>query len=399
MTDRPRSSHTLSRRQLIALAGSAIAGQAVAALAAPAAAQTDGLPRFVVVVLRGGMDGLAALPPIGDPHFAAVRPGAVQNAAEAVSLDGLFGLHPALSHLHGLYRARQLLPIHATCTPYRGRSHFDGQNVLETGAAMPFARDDGWLNRALNGWAKTSDAALVSIGGALPLLARGATTVTSWSPSWLPEPSAELLDRVAALYAEEPIAGRELAAALAAARASHAGDGRGGAGQFPQAMAAAARFLTTPGGPRVAVVEQNGWDTHALQAQPGGGLDRNLRQLNDGVAALQEGLGAAWRNSVVLLATEFGRTIALNGTQGTDHGTGGAAFLLGGAVRGGRVLADWPGLQPKQRLDGRDLRPTLDLRTVIGAVLGDHLGITDAHIRGAVFPDAAPSPAVRDVVG
>jgi uncharacterized protein (DUF1501 family) len=235
----------------------------------------------------------------------------------------------------------------------------------------------------------------IAIAQTMPVIMRGDAVITSWYPSILPPPDTDTIARIAAMYTRDP----KLDAALARARSAHemATDVDAGA-QFVNLMAAAGVFLAKPQGPRVALIESTGWDTHANQAATYGALTRNLRELNGGVASLREALGSAWAATVVLIMTEFGRTVAMNGTAGTDHGTGGAAFLLGGAVAGGRVLADWPGLRPNDLYEGRDLRPTTDLRAVVKGVLAEHLGIPDAHIERLVFPDSADVKPSRDLI-
>jgi len=362
-----------------------------------AGAATPGGPRLVLVLLRGGLDGLAAVPAPGDPAFADARGVLGRFATPALPLDGPFALHPALAGLHGLYGQRELLVVHATGLPYRERSHFDAQQVLESGGERPFALDTGWLGRALAGGTGKG----MAFQSAVPLVLRGHAAVDTWAPSRRPEPAADLVDRLARLYSADP----PLAAALARARALR-GDGAmpaaaaggpaamAGAAPGPAAVALArqaAGFLAQPAGPQAAVLELGGWDSHANQAADPGPLVNNLRLLDAVLGALREGLTAAaagdtWARTVVLVVTEFGRTVAVNGTQGTDHGSGGAALVLGGAVRGGRVLADWPGLAPAQRHEGRDLRITTDLRAVFKTVLTDHLGLSAERVAQQVLP-------------
>jgi uncharacterized protein (DUF1501 family) len=358
-----------------------------------------------VVVLRGAMDGLSAAPPFGDPDYERARTGlAIRPPGEAggaLTLDGVFGLNPALAGLHARYGAGELVVFHAIASPYRDRSHFDGQNLLENGSAQPYGLADGWLNRALTGLPGAARAGRSELGIALapamPLMLRGPAPVTSWSPSVLPGPSPDFVARVQRLYAQtDP----KLAAALSgAAEANAAASGIGGAGAgadaFAGLMTAAARFLSDPGGPRVAMAESTGWDTHANQVGPYGVLNRNLLALDKGIEALATGLGTAWSQTAVLIMTEFGRTVAMNGTAGSDHGTASAAFLVGGAVAGGRVLAEWPGLKPANLYAGRNLAPTADLRGVMKAALHDHLGVDPGHIERTVFP-ASGSAALAE---
>jgi uncharacterized protein (DUF1501 family) len=339
--------------------------------------------RLVTVILRGGLDGLWALPPHGDPDYSRIRaelgPGAPGGRNGALDLDGTFGLHPNLRWLHGRWQAGELLPVHAVATPYRRRSHFDAQNVLEIGAASADRTGEGWLNRVLP--ALGADAvepgseAAVAVGTSVPLLLRGPAPVAAWSMDGLPDPDGDTLARLQALYAGDEFLGPRLEAALAAdamAGASAAGEGEVRGRREPELARAAGRMLAHEDGPRIATLDFDGWDSHAAQDA----MRWRLRVLDQALATLQEGLGPAWSRTVVMVVTEFGRTVAPNGTGGTDHGTGGAAFLLGGAVRGGRVLADWPSLAPAALRDGRYLRPTLDLRAVFKGVLGDHLGVS-----------------------
>jgi uncharacterized protein (DUF1501 family) len=362
--------------------------------------------RLLVIILRGGMDGLSAVPAIGDPMYAGLRgrlalPRSGQGAA--LGLDDTFALHPNLPKMHALYRAGELLPIHACATAYRERSHFDAQNVLETGAAHPMARGEGWLNRALGALPRARPEMGMALSAQAPLILRGPTPVSTWSPSGMPDVNTDTMSRLLALYdARDPALANALESAMSAnlvAMDSGAGDmnGRGGRNIVPMAQIAA-RFLKDANGPIAAVMETTGWDTHAAQGVEQGVLARNLTQLDNGLDAFKTEMGAEWRNTVVIIATEFGRTAAPNGGGGTDHGTGAAAFLAGGAVHGGRVLADWPGLSRDALYEGRDLRPTTDLRAVFKGVLADHLRISSAALDRDAFPDSNGVRAVRDLV-
>ncbi len=376
----------LSRRDWL-LGAAALGAPTALALAAPSTDAAPGDARFVFVLLRGGLDGLAAVPAIGDADFAAARGPLAQFGAAPLPLDGTpFALHPALTALHGLYRGGELAIVHATGLIYNERSHFDAQQVLESGGSRPHELTTGWLGRALAAGGHRTGLALTT---AVPLVLRGSERVDTWAPSTLPEPSHDLLTRLESLYVEDA----PLAQALARAKALHAMPGMNeGANAVGRAAAIAlarkcGEMVGAAPGPRVAVLEMGGWDTHANQAAPVGALANNLRTLDAALAALREAMPpAAWQRSVVVVATEFGREVAVNGTQGTDHGSGGAAFVLGGAVHGGRVLADWPGLSRAQRYEGRDLRVTTDLRAVLKGVLGDHLQLPNAVIEQTIFP-------------
>ena len=358
--------------------------------------------RLVFVFLRGGLDGLAAVPAYGDPDLARRRgdlataaPGEVNGA---LALDGTFALHPFLPEMHKLYRSGEAAVLHAVATPYRDRSHFDAQNVLENGTAKPYGRDAGWLNVALAQAAQRSGG--VALGASVPLVLRGPAPVTSWSPSVMPSPDPDLLDRLGRLYRDDPLLAKPFAAALeteALMEGQGTRDGgRSGRGAPVAVLAqAAGRLLSQPDGPRVATIDFGGWDTHANQAGELGPLARNLRQLDRATATLKASLGPAWRHAVVLVVTEFGRTVAINGSRGTDHGTAAAAFALGGAVRGGRVIAQWPGLGDRDLHEGRDLRPTLDLRALLKAALAAQLGTSEAALETQVFPDSRGVPPLE----
>jgi len=386
---------TTNRRQWL-LGAAVLASPLSLALASTAPYARPDDPRFIFVLLRGGLDGLAAVPALGDSDFAAARGPLAQFGAPPLVLEGTaFALHPALAGLHGLYRSGELAVVHATGLAYRERSHFDAQQVLESGGSRPYELATGWLGRALAASGNRSGLALTT---AVPLVLRGSDRIDTWAPSALPEPAPDLVARLEFLYADDPA----LAAALARAKALRGQPGMNdsaanGAGrQVAVALARkAGEMLGAAQGSRVAVLEMGGWDSHANQAAPAGALANNLRTLDSALVALRESLGtAAWSRSVVVVATEFGREVAVNGTQGTDHGTGGAAFVLGGAVRGGRVITDWPGLAKAQRFEGRDLRITTDLRAVLKGVLGDHMRMATSVIDQQVFASATSVPAL-----
>lgn len=387
-----------SRRQLLWAA--ALGPLSRLSVAAPAGA--GGGARFVFVVLRGGLDGLTAVPAVGDPAFTEARGPLAHFAAFGsgpLRLDNTFALHPLLPQLHALYGQGELAVLHAVGLPYRERSHFDAQQLLESGGTRPYEHTTGWIGRALPGSALRA----VALETAVPLVLRGSVEVDTWAPSVLPEPSPDLVERLQSMYRNDPL----LAQALARARGLRGEAGMAGAGNNAPGMAAgggraavvalarkAADFLQR--GAQVAVLEIGGWDSHANQGAPNGATSNNLRTLDAALAALRDGLLAAeaWRQTVVLVATEFGREVAVNGTQGTDHGSGGAAFVLGGAVRGGRVISDWPGLARKDRYEGRDLRITGDLRAAMRSVLGDHLRVPRAQLDSSVLPGSAALPAI-----
>jgi uncharacterized protein (DUF1501 family) len=401
---------SVTRRDFIthtALAGAGIAMPRLLLADAP----TDA--RFVFVILRGALDGLAAVPPYGDGNYTRMRgelalssPGS-ENAA--LKLDGLFALHPALAKLHVRHREGELAVFHAVASPYRDRSHFDGQDLLENGTLKPHGANDGWLNRSLaalpSSRVHNSEKFAMAFAQNVPLVLRGETHVGSWAPSRMPETDAETLQRIADMYAgNEYFASRLQAAISADAMAAGSGmsDMEGGPRNPLAAIStiasAAGRMMKTSDGPRIAVIETNGWDTHANQGAERGLLSTRLTALDNAIDSLRVELGDAWKQTAVLVATEFGRTVAINGTRGTDHGTGACAFLVGGAVKGGRIVADWPGLAQSNLYQGRDLQPTLDLRSVAKGVLAEHIGVSEAQLESKVFPDSRKAKPMMGLV-
>ena len=396
-SDFARRRDALRRLGAVAVAGWLPARLAVAAAADPGAA--DG-QRLVVVMLRGALDGLAAVPAIGDPAWPALRArhdaASAQPASPPISplpLDTMFALHPSLPTLHRWYHDREMLVLHATATPYRERSHFDAQQLLESGGDRPYALATGWLGRAL----QSRRAPAVALLPAMPLALRGADDAGTWTPARPAAADDDYLGRVAAMYRDDPALAAAWSRAVAQQGLVAHGDGGAMAaaatgavsGGFVDLARRAGEFVSSPAGPRVAWLETTGWDTHAQQ-QPR--LQRLLGGLDDGLAALRQSIGASWQQTTVLVVTEFGRTAAYNGSGGTDHGTGGIALLAGGNVAGGRVIADWPGLAPASLLDGRDLRPTTDLRGVIAAVVQQQFRLPAAQL-AQVVPGATPTRA------
>ena len=385
----------LTRRQF--LINTSLTSLAVSMPGLGFAGSGDERKRFILVILRGGMDGLAALPPYADKHYRRVRgnlalpmPGEKDGVLD---LDGFFGLHPGLPGLHNLFKGGEMAAIAGTAPPYSGRSHFDAQNVLESGGPGPFELRDGWLYRALGtiGDSKEFEQLAMAVGPSVPLVLRGEKPVGSWAPDNLPAPDDDTMARVLDLYNTDDILGPRLQSMMSTE--TMLGDmtqGRPGRGSALELLAeSAAGFLTHKNGPQLAVLESGGWDTHANQGVGAGNLANRLTALDNVLIKFKQDLGEVWKRTTILVVSEFGRTVAMNGTRGTDHGVGGTAFLLGGAVRGGQVVSDWPGLGPEQLLDGRDLRSTIDQRSVFKAVLGQHLGVPQDLLDKTVFPNSA----------
>jgi uncharacterized protein (DUF1501 family) len=389
-----------------------------AALGLPRIASAAGArdPRLLVIILRGAIDGLSAAPPVGDPDYAGLRPNiAIPGSGEgaALGIDGMFGLHPAFTNLHAMVKAKEGLVVHAVATPYRDRSHFDGQDVLESGAAGPGSTATGWLNRAVGAMPKGGavDPKGLGVGATMPLILRGPAPALSWAPPRLDTARADTVERLGALYAaRDPELAAAFAAGVATDRMASAGgaetteQGKGGGPSarlqrsFIQIAEGAARIMADPQGPRVAAMSYDGWDTHSAEGASTGRLAQLIGALDGALGALKAGLQSAWGDTVVIVVTEFGRTARENGGKGTDHGNGTTAFLAGGAVNGGRVLADWPGLAQGSLLDGRDLKPTLDLRAVFKGIIGPHLGIAASAIDKDIFPGSGSAAAVEGLV-
>ncbi len=388
----------LDRRHFLHLSGAAGLTVAWPSLAG-AAAPTEN--RLVFVILRGGLDGLHAVPPHGDADYYRLRPNlavpAPGQAGGALDLDGSFGLHPALAPLHRLYNDGELLVVPAATSVYRDRSHFDGQNLLENGSGIPFGAKDGWLNRAIAQMSDGNRRLGLAMGAAVPLLLQGNARVVTWAESPLPKASEDFLKRLAYTYRHDALFARALAEAQgsmspAMEPAAYRRSMRGKA--VVTAAKAAAELLVRDDGPRVAVMEAQGWDTHFGQKRRLTGL---FEQLSTGLVTLKDGLGDHWRRTAIIVVSEFGRTAAENGSNGTDHGVGGLALLLGGAVKGGRVLGPWPGLSQAALHEGRDLRPTVDYESLFKAMLIDHLHLSPASVEDKVFPNSRPLEPATDL--
>lgn len=348
---------------------------------------------MVFIQLRGAMDGLATLVPHGDPAYQGTRGNLAFDTNDLVDLDGLFGLPPALADLKPLWDAGQLRPFHAASIPVRTRSHFDAQYILETGLHDGASSESGWLNRALSALGGNRTLG-ISLGQGIPVSLSGPASISTWAPSRFESADDPVTAALSALYANDPVLGPRFAEALNLDGLISEGMDMGMAAErganraFTALMDAAGRFLATDDGPRVAAVDLSGWDTHRSQGTTTGLLARQHTQLVEGLAALQAALGPTWDQTLVVVMTEFGRTAHSNGSGGTDHGTGGAGFLLGGALSGSsQVLTDWPGLATNQLFEGRDLRPTLDTRGLLKGVLHDHMRVSSAAL-AEVFPQS-----------
>lgn len=404
---------TPSRRAILGAAGALFAWSFVpkAAHAAPGARDS----RFLLVVLRGALDGLSAVPPLGDPDYAGLREGIAlgrDGAEAALPLDGFFYLHPAMPNLARLYASGNAAIVHAAATGYRERSHFDGQDVLESGQPGPGHTESGWLNRliaSLPAGEGISRKGVLGVGVVPPLVVRGEAPVLGWAPPRMARAGDDLTMRLADLYGQRDA---RLARALQQAietegiarRSGMATDMKAGGGPdtvdgMRRIAEGAAGLVGADDGPRIAALAFEGWDTHANEGGAKGRLATLLSGLDGALATFEQGLKPVWKDTVVMVVTEFGRTAQVNGTVGTDHGTGTVAFLVGGAVKGGRMIADWPGLKPEQLYQKRDLRPTTDIRAVAKGVVSDLFGISGPVLAEQVFPGTLDLPPMKGLVG
>ena len=386
--------HSATRRSVM-LAGGAMFGAAFLPKNAHASTKRD--PRLIVLVLRGALDGLAAVGPFGDPDYADLH-GELSLRRDGpnagLPLDGFFLLNPGMPNFARMFREGQASVIHAVATPYRDRSHFDGQDILESGFEGPGRTSSGWLNRVIEILPRREQTRVsrgLAVGAVAPLIMRGSAPVLGWSPTNMAPPGDELTARLLSLYrARDPVLATALGQALETDKIANRERGKtpggGEAAMMRQIAEGAAKLIGADDGPRIAALAFDGWDTHANEGGATGRLATLLSGLDGALNAFQNELGASWKDTAIIVITEFGRTVKINGTTGTDHGTGTVAFLAGGAVRGGRVIADWPGLSINALHEKRDLRPTADLRSVLKGVLADHLGLSNAALAEKIFP-------------
>ncbi|NOH93581.1 DUF1501 domain-containing protein [Vibrio sp. AIC-3] len=378
-----KAPHSISRRQFM---GIAAAVGVSAMLPSPSFAKTGSDNIFIWVSLRGAMDGLNVVVPHADPDYSNLRPNIGLKPEQLVKLDDFFGLHPSLKQCHQWYESNELSFVHACSTAYRERSHFDGQKILENGTSDPF-NTVGWINRLLTLSSEKYDG--IAIDSGLPLIMQGESTVASWYPNRLKtrDKQTELLEE---LFQSDQMLSSNFESVMKIDQL--VGD-QGVGKQFKSLMGKTGDILSADNGPNIAALELGGWDTHANQGNVNGRLSNQLKTLDVGLAALKASLGDRWQKTVIIAASEFGRTAKENGTKGTDHGTGNVMFVAGGALPslkgvGGKVIANWPGLSQSQLYEGRDLNPTTDMRSVIKGVLYQHLSVEVKQLN-IIFPDSA----------
>lgn len=399
-----RGSPAATRRSLL-LGGAAFAAWAYLPKFARAADGRD--PRLLVIILRGALDGLATVAPIGDPDYAGLHGSLAlmpDGSRAALPLDTFFALHPSMPEFARIYRNNNAAVVHAVATPYRERSHFDGQDVLESGLAGPGRVQSGWLNRALEALPRGERIVTgLAVGPTTPLILRGAAPTVGWAPVALPQAADDTAMRLLDLYNHrDPALAKALSQGLQLDKVVARSDDmkpRPGIAAMQLAAKGAAKLMAADDGPRIGALAFDGWDTHANEGGPVGRLAQLLGGLDGALAEIEGGLGPRWRDTAVVVMTEFGRTVRINGTEGTDHGTGTLALLCGGAIKGGRVISDWPGLKPADLHEGRDLKPTADLRSVVKGVLRDHLGLSERVLAEKVFPDSVAAKGVAGLIG
>ncbi|WP_027060931.1 DUF1501 domain-containing protein [Mesorhizobium loti] len=401
-----------SRRAML-MTGGALFAWAYLPRFARAADNRD--PRLIVIVLRGALDGLSAVGPVGDPDYAGLHGDialSLTGPHAALPLDGFFAVNPAMPVFARLFKKKQAAVVHAAATGYRERSHFDGQDVLESGFAGPGHVATGWLNRALENLPAGDRVATLgglAVGPSTPLVIRGAAPVLGWAPQSLPAPAGDLATRVLDLYQHrDPVLAVALRKGLDADKmafddqmGSKPMKPKGGldsAAGMRQAAQGAARLIAADDGPRVAALAFDGWDTHVNEGGATGRLATLLGGLDGAFEEFEKGLGERWKDTAIVTITEFGRTAQVNGTVGTDHGTGTVVLLAGGAIKGGRVIADWPGLKPAQLYEQRDLAPTSDVRAVLKGLLADQFGLSAAVLGDKVFPESAAVTPMRGLI-
>jgi uncharacterized protein (DUF1501 family) len=376
-----------------------LGGIATFALPGVTFAQVKQGGRFVFVLLRGGFDGLAAVVPYGDDAYARLRSGFAFEESELFALDDVFGLAPGLAPMRELWQASELVALHAMAIPYRTRSHFDGQAILETGLDRPIGSSDGWMNRLLQVMAGKRSG--IAIAAGMPRSLNGPFEVQTWSPTQLGAVDDGYLQRLAVLYrGDNTLSGRFEAAIQQQDTVGEEAMARGSArrGGVTAIMQAAAKILRQDEGPNIAAMEFSGWDTHANQGLAGGALDRLLAQLAEGLMAFRADMGPAWSNTTVVVMTEFGRTARPNGTRGTDHGTAGAGFVVGPKIARSAVFSDWPGLDDHALFEGRDLKPTLDVRSALKAAVAGTFDLTKPQL-DRVFPNSPDVRALHALMG
>ncbi|ANU08308.1 DUF1501 domain-containing protein [Paraurantiacibacter namhicola] len=350
--------------------------------------------RFLFVLQRGAADGLDLLAPLGDPELSGLRGPWMGDLEQRQALDGFFALHPMLGTIGAMYAAGEAAFVHAAASSYRERSHFDAQNLIESGGAKPYVQRDGWMNR-LVGLMTPGSVRALALAPSIPLALQGPQPTSSYAPTRLRAASENYSERVGAMYAADPLLSRLWDQALQT-RAMAGDTQMRNLRDAEKAGALAASLMSGADGARIMMVESDGWDSHQGQPNQIGGA---VGRLDSFLSGYRAGMADSWTDTLVIVATEFGRTARINGTNGTDHGTASAAMLLGGAVRGGRVVADWPGLASSSLLEGRDLMPTASLEAVIAGSAAEHFALDPQRAMATLFPGRQAAPMAGLVRG
>jgi uncharacterized protein (DUF1501 family) len=367
------------------------------------AAPSPSDPRLLVVILRGGLDGLNTVVPHGDPDYASMRGAVALSRGDTIGLDSFFGLHPSMPKFGSWFADGEAAVVHATAPPLHNRSHFDAQDNLENGLPDKASNATGWLNRlltALPSGAPIRQHGAIEIGDA-PLILRGPAPVLGWSPTWFQQVDAVTREGLRSIYARrDPAMLGALDRGLKAdALASGGGDDEDeDLDTLRKGFRGAGRLLAEATGPRIAVLSIDGFDTHSQQGVLSGSLPALLGTLDTGLSDFKAAVGRYWSQTIVLCVTEFGRTVRANGDRGTDHGVGTAALLAGGAVAGGRVICDWPGLAANRLYEGSDLKPTTDIRSLFKGILLEHLGVPPSILEAQVFPASSRAAPLLGLV-
>jgi uncharacterized protein (DUF1501 family) len=341
--------------------------------------------RLLVILLRGGMDGLSAIPPIGEAGLAQIRPGLVPKTL--LPGTSFFAVHPALPTFAGLLAKGEAVAVHATGFDYKGRSHFEGQDIMQSGLTKPFTSSSGWVGRAMQ---KARVGSGVAISIPMPLILRGDPTVDTEFPTWLTAPPRKTYDLVTAMWARNPeLAGlsvgngagkMEMAANLEPTKTNI--DNLTSPTRLAQL---AGQRMAPDSGPIVGLIDLVGFDTHAAQGADQGQSAVMLKMIDDIILTYKDAVGDGWKDSLVITVTEFGRTVSQNGTGGSDHGWGGCILAAGGLVQTAGVIADWPGIDSAKLFEGRDLAVTVDARAVYAEVLRSVFGLSAAHVQDGVL--------------
>jgi len=358
-----------------------------------AASPGVGNKRLVVIFQRGAADGLNIVVPHGEQAYYAMRPSINIPRSSVIDLDGFFGLHPAMSPLQALWNQRHLAIVHAAGSPDPTRSHFDAQDFMESGTPGLKATEDGWLNRALHSETASIERSAfrgVALGPSLPRILTGSepaiavNNINDFGVGGRNANASSVANTFEAMYANsvdtvlhgtgnETFEAVKMLKSANPAKYAPAPGANYPRGRFGESLKELAQLIKANVGVQVAFADIGGWDHHVNEGSTQGQLANVLREFSQSLAAFWIDLGDLAEDTVVVTMSEFGRTARENGNRGTDHGHANMMFVLGGAVKGGKVYGRWPGLEPSQLYEGRDLAVTTDFRRVVGEAVYRHL--------------------------